>query len=83
MVQSPRPKQMCVSDHPTDSPFFRRPTHVFLLCEKISEHFEISYEVLRQNLSKISAKMDNSLILEEKSHSRDNKKNMARFCRHM
>ena len=26
-------KNMCVSDFPTDSPFSRRPTHVFLLCD--------------------------------------------------
>ena len=37
-----------------------------------SDHFERSF--LGQNLSKISAKMDNFLIFEEKSHSSDNKK---------
>ena len=26
-------KNMCVSDFPTDSPFSRRPTQVFLLCD--------------------------------------------------
>ena len=26
-------KNMCVSDFPTDSPFSRRPTHVFLVCD--------------------------------------------------
>ena len=35
-----------------------------------SDHSERSYEVWRQNLSKKSAKMDNFLIFEEKSHHR-------------
>ena len=50
---------MCVSDHPTDSPFFRQSTSVVLLCDsKVfiedhieqklskSDHFERSYKVL-------------------------------------
>ena len=72
---------MCVSDHPTDSPFSRRPTQGFLLCDSKffywgsyrkklskSDHFERSYKVLKTNLSTISAKMDTFPIFEEKSH---------------
>ena len=68
-------KYMCVSDFPTDSPFSRRPTHVFLLCDSKffywgscrkkkwskSDHFERSYEVLKTKLSKISANIDTCL----------------------
>ena len=33
LFQVRQKKNMCVSDHPTDSPFSRRPTQVFLLCD--------------------------------------------------
>ena len=59
---------MCVSDFPTDSPFSRRPTQVFLLCDSKffyvgdhiqkkckSDHFERSYEGLKTKFSKMSA----------------------------
>ena len=52
---------MCVSDHPTRLTLFS-PT----LREVMT--------FWRQNLSKISAKMDNFLIFEDKSHSGDNTK---------
>ena len=86
-------KNMCVSDHPTDSPFFHRPTQVFFIVrlkvffieDDISKKNEVNRTTLRevirfwrQNSSKISEKMDNFLIFEEKSHSRDNKK---KYCK--
>ena len=66
---------MCVSDFPTKSPFSRRPTQVFLLCDSKfffigdhiekklskSDHFERSYEVLKTKFSKISANIDTCL----------------------
>ena len=78
---------MCVFDHPNDSPFFRRPTQVYFYCAtqsfliedhiefflSKSDHIERGYEGLKTktNSSKIIAKMENFLIFEEKSHSRD------------
>ena len=46
-----------------------------------SDHSERCYEVLRQNLSRISAKMENFLIFEEKSHSGDNTKILKKKSR--
>ena len=74
---------MCVSDHPTDSAFSRRPTHVFLIVRlEVGDHIEKNevnrttlrevMRFLRQKLSKISAKIDTFPIFEEKSHSKDN-----------
>ena len=77
---------MFLSDYTTDSPFYCRLTQFSLLCDSKyfllgiiyrkqskSDHFEVM-RFLRQNLSKISAKMENVLIFEDKSHSRDNTK---------
>ena len=41
---------MCVSDYPTDSPFFRRPTQVFLLCD--SKFFLLGIHIEKQEASR-------------------------------
>ena len=80
-------KNMCVSDFPTDSPFSRRPTQVFLLCDSKFFYwgsYRKKNEVNRTTLREVMRVWRQNFlkwvqIFEEKSHSRTIKKYFTLF----